>query len=619
VNFKNKAFLLAVFGFGMHLKAQAQITNDSTVQLYGPKSTRVIYEKEFFRGNYEEVPVDTSLNNIYSNLYWYADTTFQQTLENIGLATKPMLFQLPRRIGVRLGRNVYDYYAYQSDDITYFDTRSPYTKLDYKQGSLGEGIFEAEFSRNIRKWWNAGIAYHRISATKQIGATTRKDLQVDDNGLKFYTHLQSTNNRYHLFANYLHMNHQVVETGGVRPNPGNKRSDLFDFLTENIWLTHATARDMRHTFHVGQTFALAGEMLKVFYDLDERRQLNRFDDTQLRYENSEGVVHRLVFYPQHIYNDSTETRDRSIYSELENTGGITGNQKYFFYKAYLKNRNASVARLTENPQSFNQTFIGGEGELLVNEKIKTAFRGEYKVPNEYFIQAEARFLFLGGQYTRMVYAPDLMQQTYSGNHHRWNNDFDNISADRASVWISGSLWHNSLRLELANLSLKNYVFYNQQQRPQQAISVQRLQTAVADHKFTLGKLHWNNIVAYTYAGKAAFIRVPDWVVNSKLYYQGYLFKKALFGQIGLETTFRSDYLADAYSPALQQFYLQDNFRVENYPIIDAFVAVDIKSVNIFLKLAHANEGLNGPGYFTTPFYPGMRRSFFFGVKWMFFD
>ena len=618
MNFKNKAFLLAIFGLGLHFKTQAQITNDSTIQLYGPKTTRVIYEKNFFRGNYEEVPVDTSLTKIYSSLYWYSDTTFQQTLENIGLASKPMLFRLPRRIGVRLGRNVYDLYAYQSDDIAYYDTRSPFTKLNYIQGSLGEGIFEAEFSRNIRKWWNAGIAYHRLAGNKQIGATTRKDLQVDDNGVKFYTHLQSTNNRYHLFANYLHMNHQVVETGGVRPNVGDTRDSLFNYLTENIWLTHATARDVRHTTHIGQTFALAGEWLKVFYDLDERRQSNRFDDTQLRYSGPVSAK-EVVFYPKVIYKDSTETRDRSIYSELENTGGITGNQEHFFYKAYLKNRNARVTRLTDEPHSFNQTFIGGEGELRVTEKIKAAFRGEYKVPDEYFTQAEVRFLFLGAQYTRMSYQPDLMQQMYSGNHHRWNNDFNNISADRASVWLQGSLWHNSLRLELASLSLKNYVFYNQMQRPQQVSSVQRLQTAVADHKFSLGKLHWNNIVAYSYAGSAPYIRVPDWVVNSKLYYEGYVLKRALFGQIGLETTFRTDYLADAYSPALQQFYLQDNFRVENYPIVDAFVAVDIKTVNIFLKLAHANEGLNGKGYFTTPFYPGMRRSFYFGVRWMFFD
>lgn len=618
MNFKNKAFLLAVFGLGLQLQAEAQITNDTTVQLYGPETTRILYERNFFRGNYAEIPVDTSLTHFASSLYWYSDTTFQQTLDNVGLATKPVFFRLPSRIGVRLGRNVYDPYGYHSEQLAYFNTRSPYTKLQYTQGSLGEGIFEAEFSRNIKPWWNAGIAYHRVSGNKQIGAALRKDPQVDDNGVKIYTHLQSKNNRYHLFANYLHMNHQVTESGGVEPQGEDQRSDLFDYLSENTWLTRATARDVRHTLHIGQTFALAGEWLKLFYNLDERKQSNRFDDALLRY-NGSGSGKTLVFYPNEINKDSSQTHNRSIYNELENTAGITGNQKHIFYSAYIKNRSAKVTGLSESKRRFNQTFIGGEGELKVNERINTAFRGEYKLTDEYFAQAEARFLFLGGQYTRMQYAPDLMQQEYFGNHRKWKNDFENTTADRVSVWLQGKMWLNSLRLEVASLSLNNYVFYNQQQLPQQASKPQRLLTVTLDHKFNFGKLHWDNLGVYANTSDAEFIRVPDFMVNSKIYYQGFIFKRALFGQIGLEGTFRTDYLADVYSPNLQQFYLQDQFRVENYPVVDAFVAVDIKTINIFLKLAHANQGLSGPGYFTTPYYPGMRRSFVFGIKWMFFD
>jgi hypothetical protein len=110
-----------------------------------------------------------------------------------------------------------------------------------------------------------------------------------------------------------------------------------------------------------------------------------------------------------------------------------------------------------------------------------------------------------------------------------------------------------------------------------------------------------------------------------LYYQGFIFKRALFGQIGVETTYRTGYSADAYSPSLQQFYLADEIndplypKVASYPVVDLFLAADVKSLNIFLKLAHANEGLSGNGYFTTPYYPGMRRNFIFGIKWMFFD
>jgi hypothetical protein len=66
-------------------------------------------------------------------------------------------------------------------------------------------------------------------------------------------------------------------------------------------------------------------------------------------------------------------------------------------------------------------------------------------------------------------------------------------------------------------------------------------------------------------------------------------------------------------------HLQNDFWIGSYPVVDIFLTADIKTLNVFLKMSHINEGLTDPGYFVTPFYPGMRTSFIFGIKWMFFD
>src|SRR6478735_5243963 len=328
------------------------------------------------------------------------------------------------------------------------------------------------------------------------------------------------------------------------------------------------------------------------------------------------------FYLNRFFYDSTETQDKTVYKELENTAGITGNQQHYFYSAYIKNRNANLDRVTHvasRPENLNQTFIGGLGELKINERIKTSFRGEYKLADEYLAEATVQVLFAGFRQTRMQYEPTLMQQEYYGNHNQWKNDFDNITADRSAAWIRGTLFDNYLELELANTSVKNYVFYNQDQLAAQTNKVQSLQTAVLNHKFKYGKFNFQNLIAYTNSSGASVIRVPDWAIRSRMYYQGFIFKKALFGQAGVELNYRSSYLGDSYAPAMEQFYLQNSFPVEGYPVFDVFVTADIKKVNIFLKFEHVNEGLNGAGYFTTPYYPGMRRSFIFGLKWQFFD
>ena len=72
-------------------------------------------------------------------------------------------------------------------------------------------------------------------------------------------------------------------------------------------------------------------------------------------------------------------------------------------------------------------------------------------------------------------------------------------------------------------------------------------------------------------------------------------------------------------PVTQQFHLQNSFTTKTYPVFDLFVNADIKTMNVFVKMAHANYDLWEPGYYETPGYPGLRRSFTFGLKWMFFD
>ena len=104
-----------------------------------------------------------------------------------------------------------------------------------------------------------------------------------------------------------------------------------------------------------------------------------------------------------------------------------------------------------------------------------------------------------------------------------------------------------------------------------------------------------------------------------MYYESYIFRKALFSQVGAEMYYQSRFRAYDYSPSTQQFYQQDHFTIRNYPVVDVFFVADIKTVSIFLKAAYVNQGINGNGYFTTPYYTGYPRRFQLGVKWNFFN
>ncbi|QMU28286.1 hypothetical protein HUW48_09680 [Adhaeribacter radiodurans] len=125
-------FCLLVFS-----TAQAQILNDSTVNLYSPKTTKVIREDLIFRGNYNLPTVDTALTNLQQLRNWYHDTTFYQDLGNLATPAKRLLFTLPEQIGARFGRTIFDRYNLNPANQTYYDTKSPFSRLNYVQGAMG--------------------------------------------------------------------------------------------------------------------------------------------------------------------------------------------------------------------------------------------------------------------------------------------------------------------------------------------------------------------------------------------------------------------------------------------------------------------------------------------------
>ncbi|MDQ3290642.1 MAG: hypothetical protein M3Q05_05065, partial [Bacteroidota bacterium] len=266
--------------------AQAQILNDSTVNLYSPKTTKVLGENQIFRGNYDLRTVDTTLNNLQQLRNWYHDTTFYQDLGNLATPAKRLLFTLPDQIGARYGRSIFDRYNLNPSNQVYFDTKSPYSRLNYVQGGNGQQIFDGTFSRNVNENASVGFTYERIASEKFYGASNiRGSRQVERTGFTLFTHLQTKENRYHLFANIRYTEQAMLESGGIRPDPedNNNLDSLYEADEVQVNLNTASNREYRKNVHLSQVFRVAKEHLKVYHTFDYYSQFNRFKDNALSY------------------------------------------------------------------------------------------------------------------------------------------------------------------------------------------------------------------------------------------------------------------------------------------------------------------------------------------------
>jgi hypothetical protein len=113
--------------------------------------------------------------------------------------------------------------------------------------------------------------------------------------------------------------------------------------------------------------------------------------------------------------------------------------------------------------------------------------------------------------------------------------------------------------------------------------------------------------------------LPEIIVRQVLYYQKYIFKGALKFQFGVGFSYATDYYGYAYMPATNEFYVQENTELGNYPKIDVFINTHLKRAQIFLKYEHVNAGRSLQKSYIAPGYPPMSKSLKFGVSWNLFD
>ncbi len=594
------------------------ILDDSTKMQYNESSVILETDQDVFYGRTSQKHPSTSLHGIQVYQSLFLNNSYSQDLGNFLTSRGRVVPVTPSTIGARYGYTVFDDFALTPDSVKYLDTRSPYTQLDYTQGSKGQQRMYVIHSRNITSRWNVTAMIRRMASKKLLGRVYKTDRQDENWGFGLSTRYYSKNARYQVLGTITTMSHKQNDSGGILPDSTDQSNDdLYQYQLEPVRLYGVVSKDKRVYVRLYQQVSLKKDsLIQLFNQLDFNSRQNTYDDT--------STATSTLFFPSTL--DTTSVYMKSEYLQGEIKLGVKGTKKKFFYALYYKGRyfHYLLPRSNYTDKEGLNNIFGGELNVALVKSLHAGVKMEQAPKSsEFFTEVSLSHKLFDIRYQQFQYSPTFQEQQFYSQLYAWSNDFNNIKLGQLSAVVNLKVGALSVSPSLKWMQWSNYVYFNEAALPVQHGSDLNIITSTLD--IAMNKKFWiiQNAVQLNNSSNEAIVRIPTVFNQTRLLVQGHLFKKATFMQFGVDVFFRSEWLGNNYMPVSQTFHLGQSTTTFNqlnaYTLADVFLNMQIKTVRVFVKMAYVNQGMGSSGYMVTPYYSGMSRTFEFGINWQFFD
>jgi len=584
-------------------------------------------------GYFDEPTIyDREINHLYEihDYHPYISISpVRNDLGNIGSADQHVLFGLDRPFGFRFtDSRTLSWKDIKKRDLLISD--KAFSNVYYVNGVNAENQLKADFTRAFGSLLNAGFHFGRINSQ---GFYARQLNKVTD--LSVYAAFRSKDERYrgHFIFDWQDIDSE--ENGGLVNDSvfEENRTTGRAFIPTNL----SNASNRRVGFDVGLTHEFA---LARIVRSDSIRYSKRFIPTVAhtftleRYSNTYRDVPVLNGFYDDILLDSLLTNDSTYLLGVENLFQLkllANDSSAKPHRGILKSLSAGIGH------SYDQVNYDSVHNAIHNVFLDV--RAEGMLFNRLKWWAADRFMLIGHNLadnriegglgfalgsTRfdadVVYhanRPDYMMERYVSNYFIMENSFS--KTNHLSTGFTFKLQKLRLHVEFRYHLLQNLVLYGTDRLPFQSPDVNQQVVIRAKEHITIRWFHVHLDAALQFKLSGDDIRVPMALGRGMIYYQNDLFKRKLRLQVGFEVNYTTAYFANAYNPALSAFHLQNNKQIGNYPFMDAFFNIRIKTFQGFFKIEHWNAGLLEYRYYHLPSYPANDLGWKFGVRWAFLD
>lgn len=547
-------------------------------------------------------------------------------------------------------------YLLTPSNIQYYNTRTPYTVLDYSQSEnknrKNETRFNVLHTQNVSPYLNFTFRYDQARSDGQYNYQESKNSLVS-----LYSNYNKNELKIH--AGFIANSIQNNENGGIieedsvsitdketeylKPylsKTSSKFTNSYFFATGEYrfgrYIKTDTLPPVESETEENQAATATSELFKpligVMYSVEYQRHYKQFVD-------EEDTTN--TFFPN-TYMGHDYIKDSIRFNKISNIFQIKqyenpDRKTSFGKRAFIGQEFAKVTYPGTNPGmyfrpqivKYSNVYIGGgifrqtgnfwtwnaEGKFYVLGRNigQTEISGVISKPL-HILNDSLAALTVRGTIANLV--PDYFQEEFTSNHSRWNN---NLSMEQ-NMTVKGSFEMPKYNLKLgANYALiNNYIYYDTLGIPAQTNEELLVLSAFVDKDFRVRNLHLRTRLLYQKASNDKYIHLPDFSAFVSAYYQ-FVVSKVLYTQLGVDTRYYTSYYSDAYDPSTGLFYLQNEKKTGNFPYIDAYASLRLKRTRFFFKMINIGTSFLNGEYYTTPHYPMNRMTFRFGVAWSFYD
>ena len=531
-------------------------------------------------------------------------------------------------------------------NVQYYNTRTPYSRLDFGQSGnkavKNETRFNFFHSQNVNPYLNFTLRMNIAKSAGQYNAQESKN-----NFITLYSSYNSDN--LNIYSGFITNTVKNNENGGLTDDALLFNGAETELLNTNL---NASKSDFKGTYYFVNGEYRFGKTIETEEDSALFRPIfgilvsSKYERHKQIFTDEEEVGNTFF---ENTYYGNDYISDSIRFYKLDNVLQLkqfenSERKTSFGKRAYLgidfiktatpgldsiKFAGQDTAMYESIVHNYSNLYGGAgifretgkfwtwnfEGKIyLIGQKAgQTELSGIISKPFKVFKDSLASLVIAGSINNKVA---DYFQEELYSNHYRWNNNFNM----EQRMDVNGSIISPKFKLKLTGnyAIINNLVYNNYDGIPSQTGKELLVFSVFADKDFSYRNIHFRVRALWQQASDEEYIHLPDLSGFVSAYYK-FVISKVLFTQIGVDTRYNTKYYADTYSPATGLFYLQNEKKYGNYPYIDVYANLRLKRTIVFFKMLNIGTNFLDGEYITTPHYPMPRSTFRFGISWLFYD